>query len=170
MLSHELDRVGVRPVVLLVARRDGVERDPELLEDRAPLRARRRQQERRSRGRAQLVGHIFVATLEFMVSGILLREARLRAGLSQAELARRAGKARSAIGRWERGEVQPSFETLRELVRACGLEIGYRLIEYDDNLDSLVEESLRLTPAERFERLSGWTRFLTEARESLARA
>ena len=104
-----------------------------------------------------------------MVSGILLREARLRAGLSQAELAKRAGKARSAIGRWERGEVQPSFETLRELVRACGLDIGYRLIRHDDSDRSLIEESLRLTPAERFERLRGWTTFLVEARESLAR-
>jgi len=104
-----------------------------------------------------------------VVSGILLREARLRAGLSQAEVAARAGKARSAIGRWERGEVQPSFETLRELIRACGFDIGYRLVRYDDSSRSLVEESLRLTPAERFERLCGWTRFLAEARESLAR-
>lgn len=84
-----------------------------------------------------------------MVSGILLREARLRAGLSQAELARRAGKARSAIGRWERGEVQPSFETLRELVRACGLDIGYGLYAYDDHDAGLIRESLRLTPVQR---------------------
>ena len=66
-----------------------------------------------------------------MVSGDLLREARLRAGLSQAELARRAGTPRSAIGRWERGEVLPSFERLRELVRACGLEVTYGLASAD---------------------------------------
>ena len=41
--------VGVRRVVLLVVRRDDVERDPELLEDRAPLRARRGEQDRRRR-------------------------------------------------------------------------------------------------------------------------
>ncbi len=87
-----------------------------------------------------------------MVSGLLLREARLRAGLSQAELARRAGKARSAIGRWERGEVLPSFETLRELVRACGLEIGFGLYRYDDHDAQMVERALRLTPAERLRR------------------
>ncbi len=84
-----------------------------------------------------------------MVSGDLLREARLRAGLSQAELARRAGKARSAIGRWERGEVLPSFETLRELVRACGLDIGYGLYSYDDHDAGLVRASLQHTPAQR---------------------
>lgn len=83
------------------------------------------------------------------MSGILLREARLRAGLSQSELAKRAGKARSAIGRWERGEVQPSFETLRELVRACGLEIGYGLYRYDDHDAGLIRESLQWTPAQR---------------------
>jgi len=104
-----------------------------------------------------------------MVSGILLREARLRAGLSQAELARRAGKARSAIGRWERDEVQPSFETLRELVRACGLEISYGLGSHDESSHSLIEESLRLSPDERLERLRSWIGFLVEARESLAR-
>lgn len=87
-----------------------------------------------------------------MVSGILLREARLRAGLSQAELAKRAGKARSAIGRWERGEVQPSFETLRELVRACGLDVGYGIYKYDDHDAQMVERSLKLEPAERLRR------------------
>lgn len=90
-----------------------------------------------------------MARLEDVVSGDLLREARLRAGLSQAELARRAGKARSAIGRWERGEVLPSFETLRELVRACGLELGYGLYEYDDHDAGLARASLRQTAAQR---------------------
>jgi transcriptional regulator with XRE-family HTH domain len=50
-------------------------------------------------------------------------EARCRAGRSRAELARRAGTPRSAIGRWERGEVLPSLERLRELIRARGLEV-----------------------------------------------
>ncbi|MBA2331529.1 MAG: helix-turn-helix transcriptional regulator [Actinobacteria bacterium] len=84
-----------------------------------------------------------------VVSGDLLREARLRAGLSQAELARRAGKARSAIGRWERGEVLPSFETLRELVRACGLELGYGIYKHDDHDAELVRRSLASSPAAR---------------------
>jgi transcriptional regulator with XRE-family HTH domain len=39
-----------------------------------------------------------------MIGGDLPREARRRAGLSQAELTRRAGKPTSVIGRWERGE------------------------------------------------------------------
>ena len=42
-----------------------------------------------------------------MISADLLREARLRAGVSRADLAQRSGKHRSAIGRWERGAVKP---------------------------------------------------------------
>jgi hypothetical protein len=46
VLPHELDRIGVRRVVLLVLGGDDVEGDPELLEDRSTLRARRREQNR----------------------------------------------------------------------------------------------------------------------------
>ena len=94
-----------------------------------------------------------------MVSGDLLREARLRAGLSQAELARRAGTPRSTIGRWERGECMPSFERLRELVRACGLEVTYGLASADleEHDLTLVRVSLEEdpSPAIRGERSSG---------------
>ena len=84
-----------------------------------------------------------------MISGDLLREARLRAGLTQAELARRVGTSQPAVARWESGAVQPSFERLRELVRACGLELTYGLANYDDSYDESIERYLRLTPEER---------------------
>jgi transcriptional regulator with XRE-family HTH domain len=89
-----------------------------------------------------------------MVSGDLLREARLRAGLTQDELASRAGTARSQLSRYERGDVLPSLETLRRLVRACGLELGFRLFEADleDHDASLIAQTLPLTPEERVER------------------
>jgi transcriptional regulator with XRE-family HTH domain len=88
-----------------------------------------------------------------MVSGDLLREARRRAGLSQADLAQRAGKQRSAIGRWERGEALPSLETLRELIAACDLELGFRLARADveEHDLGLIRRSLAWTPAQRFE-------------------
>jgi hypothetical protein len=86
-----------------------------------------------------------------MISGDLLREARLRAGLSQAALARRAGKPTSTIGRWERGEVLPSLETLRTVIRACGLELTFHLTTAGNEAHdlSLIERSLALAPAER---------------------
>lgn len=89
-----------------------------------------------------------------MVSGDLLREARLRAGLTQAELADRAKTARSLISRYERGDVVPSLETLRRLIRACDLELGFRLYnaQLDEHDATLIAQSLRLTPEERVER------------------
>ena len=49
-----------------------------------------------------------------MQSADLIREARLRAGLTQHELAERSGRDRSVIARWEQGTVAPSIETLVE--------------------------------------------------------
>jgi hypothetical protein len=89
-----------------------------------------------------------------VVSGDLLREARLRAGLTQAELAQRAGTARSQISRYERGDVLPSLETLRRLIRACGLELGVRIFsaDRDDHDATLIAQTLSLTPEERVDR------------------
>ena len=47
-----------------------------------------------------------------MRSAAIIREARLRAGLSQYELAERCGRKRGVIARWEQGTVAPSLETL----------------------------------------------------------
>ncbi len=84
-----------------------------------------------------------------MISADLLREARLRAGLTQAQLGRRVGRSQSQIARWERGEVKPSLETLRELIRACGLDLWFRLATYDDSYLVDIDDSLALSPEDR---------------------
>src|SRR3954467_933405 len=61
-------------------------------------------------------------------SGSLIREARLRAGLSQGDLGQRTGKDRAQIARWERDDVSPPYETLRSLVRACGFDLSTELV------------------------------------------
>jgi transcriptional regulator with XRE-family HTH domain len=99
-----------------------------------------------------------------------LREARRRAGLSQAELGRRVGKPQSVISRWERGEVEPSLETLRGLIRACGLELTLGLAKYDDSYDLYIGEYLRLSPAQRVDRAVGRARIYRAMRARLARA
>src|SRR5438552_575177 len=65
-----------------------------------------------------------------MTSGTLIRQARTRAGLSQVELSQRSGKDRAQIARWERDVVQPSLETLRELLRVCGFDGELTLVPY----------------------------------------
>jgi transcriptional regulator with XRE-family HTH domain len=86
-----------------------------------------------------------------MISADLLREARLRAGLTQAQLGKRVKRSQSQIARWERGEVKPSLETLRELIRACGLELTFVLANYDDSYDEWIERYLALPVEERIE-------------------
>jgi transcriptional regulator with XRE-family HTH domain len=84
-----------------------------------------------------------------MVSADLIREARLRAGLTQAALGRRLGRPQSQIARWEAGRVEPSLETLRNIIRACGLELSFSLYNYDDSYVPFIERNLELSPAER---------------------
>lgn len=88
-----------------------------------------------------------------MTSGTLIREARLRAHLSQVELSERSGKDRAQIARWERDVVQPSFETLRELVRACGFDLETTLVRYqaDRQHDAQLQKTRLRTPQERLQ-------------------
>jgi transcriptional regulator with XRE-family HTH domain len=58
-----------------------------------------------------------------MNGAALLHRARKRAGLTQAELARRAGTSQPVISAYEHGRRDPSIETLRRLVRATGGEL-----------------------------------------------
>lgn len=53
-------------------------------------------------------------------AGTLLRTARQKAGLSQAELARQAGVTQSVISAYESGARQPSLPTLARLIEATG--------------------------------------------------
>src|SRR5919201_3533577 len=90
---------------------------------------------------------------EAVRSAALIREARLRAGLSQHELAARSGKDRSVIARWEQGLVAPSIDTLVELVRACGFDIPLELVPYDPGPDERVAELQMLSPERRLDRM-----------------
>lgn len=84
-----------------------------------------------------------------MLSADLIYMARNRAQLTQAELGRRLGLPQSQVSRWERGQVEPSLETLRRLVRACGLELTLGLANGDDSYALDVREYLELEPEER---------------------
>jgi transcriptional regulator with XRE-family HTH domain len=94
-----------------------------------------------------------------MVSGDLIKEARLRAGLTQSELGVRLGKAQSVIARWERDDALPSLETVRDVVRACGLELTFFMSKFDDSNVTIIDEHLRMTTAERFADLLARVRF-----------
>jgi transcriptional regulator with XRE-family HTH domain len=88
-----------------------------------------------------------------MRSASLIREARLRAGLTQSELAERTGRDRSVIARWEQAVVAPSVETLIELVRACGFDLPLELVPHDDERNDRLRKNLLLSPERRVRRL-----------------
>jgi transcriptional regulator with XRE-family HTH domain len=96
---------------------------------------------------------------DLMMSGDLIKEARLRAGLTQTELGARLGKAQSVIARWERDDVSPSLETVRDVVRACGLDLTFFMSKFDDSNVTIIDQHLRMTPAERFADLMARVRF-----------
>lgn len=100
----------------------------------------------------------------------LIREARKRAGLSQAELARRAGVAQSTVGRVESGLRVPSTDLAERLVRAAGFEVRVALGEPDPDTDVLFERALRRTPAQRLADATNAARFVLRGRRSLERA
>jgi transcriptional regulator with XRE-family HTH domain len=84
-----------------------------------------------------------------MGAGGILREARLRAGLTQRELARLAGVPQPAVSRIERDHVSPRIDTLDVLLRACGLALD--LVDRPGRgVDrTLIRERLRLSVPDR---------------------
>ncbi len=58
------------------------------------------------------------------VAGELIRRVRQESGLSQAELARRAGMPRSVLSAYEHGHRQPAVAALARIAAAAGLEVA----------------------------------------------
>ncbi len=88
-----------------------------------------------------------------MNAGLLIREARLRAGLSQAQLGEQSGREPAHIARWERGEVEPSFANLQEILRACGYQLSTRLEKYEPVDDELRRKIAAAAPSERLQQM-----------------
>ena len=99
-----------------------------------------------------------------MLGAQIVREARRRAGLTQTELARRAGTTQSAIARLERGRAEPSMARVRDLVRACGMELGVRLVPADDSDWSVACGNLALDVDARVRQHQRAVRFMRAGR------
>lgn len=64
---------------------------------------------------------------EYRVLEAMIR-ARIEAGLTQADVAARAGTTQSAIARLEGGRVSPSIETLRRYATAVGKRLRVEMV------------------------------------------
>lgn len=84
-----------------------------------------------------------------MTGATLIAEARKRAGLTQAELARRLGTHQPVVARWETGRTCPDYQTVQRAVRAAGFELTVGLTPLDDHDVALIRRELALAPHER---------------------
>lgn len=96
----------------------------------------------------------------------LIREARLRAGLTQAALAERAGTSQPAIARWESGRSVPSMDVVFDLVRAAGLDLETAIVPMDESDRTQALRVAELSGDERIRRHARLVRQLNELRQS----
>lgn len=93
----------------------------------------------------------------------LLRDARIRAGLSQRALAERAQTAQSVVARVEGGQVSPSWDTLDRLLGAAGFALEATLGHTVETVvaASDVSRVLSLDPELRLQELRNADRFFS---------
>src|SRR5574340_1229815 len=101
-----------------------------------------------------------------MTGGTFVREARRRAGLTQRQLATRAGVSQPTIARIESGDVRPSLERILDLVRAAGFDLDVHVVPLDEDALAMAERNLRRTPEERLGALVAAVELSEEARRA----
>src|ERR671918_806683 len=88
-------------------------------------------------------------TLSRLRTGLLVREVRQIAGLTQSELAERLGTTQSVVSRWERSVETPRVDTLGRILEACGFQADLAFRRHDDVDRSQIAGALAATPAAR---------------------
>lgn len=84
-----------------------------------------------------------------MEPSTLIRQARQAAGLTQAELAKRARMKQPEIARLESAGANPRLSTLKRVVAATGNGVKLDLDTNPGIDETLIAASLRETPAQR---------------------
>jgi uncharacterized protein len=86
------------------------------------------------------------------MAGRMVRHARKRAGLTQRQLAAKAGIPQETIARIERGRVDPRVGTLDRLLEAAGFGLEH-MPRLGIGIDRpQIQERLALTPGDRLMR------------------
>ena len=82
--------------------------------------------------------------MKILDSSQIIEEVRRLAGLTQSELALRAGTSQAAVARYENGISNPSTATLQRLTRAAGYEVRVQIVPVKaSNLNSKRAAKLR---------------------------
>jgi transcriptional regulator with XRE-family HTH domain len=99
----------------------------------------------------------------------LLQLARLKAGMTQRELAEQASVPTTMVSAYERDRRQPSLATLLSLLHAAGFELTMKLEPYDLHDDVLAGLEGRRSPRERKRRdrqIEAWRQATPAAKQS----
>lgn len=96
--------------------------------------------------------------------GDLIHEARRRAGLTQSELAARAGTSQPGIARWESGRTAVSLDDVLRLVGLCGFDLEIMLVSRDESDAAQAARLAGLTGQERIDRHARLVRQLSAMR------
>lgn len=104
-----------------------------------------------------------------MESGDIIKKARHRSCLTQRELARRTGIAQPTIARIETGQADPMLSTVRRLLAACGSRLRVEDVPGYGVDRTQMRELLKLTPAERLDRLESSAAGLAELEQAIRR-
>ncbi len=84
-------------------------------------------------------------------SARLIRDARWMTGLTQAEVAQRAGVTRQVISSYESGLRSPSVGTLERLLAGCGLRLRLSVVPEPGLEDAPTRDLLRLPALDRLD-------------------
>ncbi|MGH3676164.1 MAG: helix-turn-helix transcriptional regulator [Mycobacterium sp.] len=97
-------------------------------------------------------------------AGNVLRVVRAKAGLTQRQLAEKAGVPYSTIAKIESGNRQPTHPTMAKILAAVDLSVSTQLVPYDDHDDVLWVQEQRRSPAERARIAAEQVRLAREAK------
>ena len=111
----------------------------------------------------------------------VVEAARRQAGLTQRDLARRAGTPQSVIARIESGRANPTVNTVQRLLNATGYALQLQLVSvpppdpvverYKHDVDrTLLRENLKKTPDQRIRDMIALLDFNQETRRAVRAA
>jgi len=90
-----------------------------------------------------------------LLAPLIVRQARLAANLTQAELAQRMGTTQSAVARLESANANPRVATVLRAIEAAGQELELSMRPAQPAVDeTMIAANLRLDPAARLRRFA----------------
>jgi transcriptional regulator with XRE-family HTH domain len=106
-----------------------------------------------------------------MSTGELIRAARHAEGLTQAQLARRLGITQPSVARLEAAGDEVTVATLQRALNAMGRALELTVVARKSSVDeTLLHETLRLTPDQRLQRFERWYEDMQALRHGMIEA